>query len=185
MLICCLRPTSFTQAWNLIEVKLLMLLFFAEVETSVDLLVHDFKDFTDDTVSLLAKNSVDIRIVNIFHDLALHERSLPIFLDVALPAGLRHIALLVEALLRKEFGCIVVGIGQEILIALSLCIIFKHIHEARTISTHLLTSRDSQENYLRKLLSLERPENATSYDDRFLSTLLLYDYHSLMLSVHS
>jgi hypothetical protein len=115
----------------------------------------------------------------------LHERSLPIFLDVALPAGLRHIALLVEALLRKEFGCIVVGIGQEILIALSLCIIFKHIHEARTISTDLLTSRDSQENYLRKLLSLERPENATSYDDRFLSTLLLNDYHSLMLSVHS
>jgi hypothetical protein len=108
---------------------------------------------------LETQNTVDVGIVDVFDDFELHKGRLSILLDVVLPAGLGHVALVVEALLAEELDRVVIRVGQQILDALFLCVVFEHIHQAGAVSTHLLVRLNREENYLCELLGFEGAED--------------------------
>ena len=148
------------------------------------LLVDDIEDLGDDGVTLLPQDLRYVHIVDVLHDLALHHSRAIVVFYVTLPTRLRHVTLLVKALLLEKLSCIVVCISQEILKSLFLCMIFKFVHQASTQSAHLLGSCDSQEDDFRELLSTERSEHASSKDLRSLAILASHDDHGLVLTVH-
>jgi len=96
----------------------------------VHLLVDDVEDLGDDGVALLPQDLRDVHIVDVLHNLTLHHRRPVVVLDVPLPTRLRHVTLLVKALLLEKLCCIVVCIGEEILKSLLLRMILKLVHES-------------------------------------------------------
>jgi hypothetical protein len=128
-----LGPASFFEALNIVKLELLLSLLFTAVlsplEPRVHLLIDHLIDLRDYAIPLQSECLRDIHVVDVPHNLALHHGAAIVVLDVALPSGLRHVTLLIETLLLEKLCRIVVRVGQEILEALFLGMIFESVHQ--------------------------------------------------------
>jgi hypothetical protein len=114
---------------NIVKLELLFSLLFSPLEPRVHLLIDHLIDLRNDAIPLQPECLRDIHVVDVPDNLALHHGAAIVVLDVALPAGLRHVTLLVKALLLEKLSRIVVRVCQEILEALFLGMIFESIHQ--------------------------------------------------------
>lgn len=155
-----------------------------KLESRVHSLVDDGVDLGDEGISLLLQNFADVDIIDVLDDHALHHGGAVVVLDVPFPASLRHVMLLVEALLLEELNRVVISIGQEVLQTLLLRVVLQLIHQARAETPHLFRGSDSEEDNLGKALGAERPKDAATDDLGPLALLTAHDDHGFVLAVH-
>lgn len=121
---------------------------------------------------------------NVSLDRALHHRASIIVLNVSLPAGLRQVRVLCEALLSEILNRVVICVRQKVVQLLRLSMVLKFVHEAGSITFNLLLSRNGQENDLSELLLVKGAEDTPAKNLWLLTLLLLYDDHRFVNSVH-